>query len=135
MKTYFCKNCGTEHNVKGIQFANKYCNNKCQVEYQRKVRINQWINEGINPTGLQIPNWVKHYLSEKHGYKCSVCSLTDWHGEEIILECDHIDGNPHNNVPDNLRLICPNCHSQTHSFKGRNAGNGRTTRYKKADIA
>jgi 5-methylcytosine-specific restriction endonuclease McrA len=38
----------------------------------------------------------------------------------LVLECDHIDGVPTNHNPSNLRLICPNCHSQTNTFKGRN---------------
>ena len=54
-----------------------------------------------------------------------MCGIDSWMGQPINLEVDHIDGDPYNNTPDNLRLICPNCHSQTHSFKGRNKGKGR----------
>ena len=48
--------------------------------------------------------------------------------KEINLEIDHTDGNAYNNVPSNLRLICPNCHSQTSTYKNRNKGNGRKLR-------
>lgn len=39
-----------------------------------------------------------------------------------MLQLDHIDGNPFNSVLENLRILCPNCHTQTHTFAGRNLG-------------
>lgn len=46
--------------------------------------------------------------------KCSKCGLgNSWQGEPITLQLDHIDGNHHNNSLENLRILCPNCHSQT----------------------
>ncbi len=41
------------------------------------------------------------------------------------LEIDHIDGNSDNNSEENLRLVCPNCHSLTSTYCGTNRGNGR----------
>lgn len=54
-------------------------------------------------------------------YKCMKenCGLTEWLGEKITLELDHIDGNRKNNNLTNLRLLCPNCHSQTKTWRGR----------------
>ena len=127
MKTYTCLECGTE-NVYGHSKINKYCNNQCQQSYQYNSRIKQWLEEG-HDWKLQAPSWVKRYLSEQRGYHCEVCGITEHNSKPIGLECDHIDGNPSNNKPDNLRLICPNCHSQTESFKGANRGNGRQNRY------
>ena len=62
--------------------------------------------------------------------KCSCCDLETWQEKEIVLEIDHIDGNSDNNLLDNLRLLCPNCHSQTKTYKNRNKGNGREKRRK-----
>ena len=47
-------------------------------------------------------------------------------GRLAPLELDHTDGNPLNNQLDNLRLICPNCHAQTETYKGKNMGSGVT---------
>jgi len=46
-------------------------------------------------------------------FVCEGCSLGgEWNGASITLEVDHIDNNFLNNVPENLRFLCPNCHSQ-----------------------
>ncbi len=52
--------------------------------------------------------------------KCEVCGLTDWNGKSLNMQLDHIDGNTYNHRIDNLRMICPNCHSQTETFCGKN---------------
>ena len=52
--------------------------------------------------------------------KCEVCGISDWNGKEISTQLDHIDGNSHNHLLDNLRMICPNCHSQTETYCGKN---------------
>lgn len=53
-------------------------------------------------------------------HKCSSCDLNTWKDRPIPLELDHIDGNHSNNNLDNLRLLCPNCHSLTDTFRGKN---------------
>jgi hypothetical protein len=50
---------------------------------------------------------------------CSVCKLSTWNGIPISLELDHIDGIHYNNKLNNLRLLCPNCHSQTPTFRSK----------------
>lgn len=52
--------------------------------------------------------------------KCSVCSIVEWNGKPTPLELDHIDGDNRNNELQNLRIICPNCHAQTDTYKGKN---------------
>lgn len=64
----------------------------------------------------------KSLLIKLRGKKCEVCFHTQWCGKEIPIELDHIDGNPENGTSENLRLICPNCHAQTSTYKGKNAG-------------
>lgn len=55
--------------------------------------------------------------NKKIEYKCSICGVADfWRNKPIALELDHIDGDRYNNQLDNLRFLCPNCHSQTDTF-------------------
>ena len=58
-------------------------------------------------------------------YCCSKCGINEWQGETIVLDLDHINGNNRDNRLVNLRYLCPNCHSQTDTFKGRNKNNGK----------
>lgn len=45
-----------------------------------------------------------------------------WHGQRLVLQLDHINGDRTDNRLENLRILCPNCHSQTLTFTGRNHG-------------
>lgn len=53
-------------------------------------------------------------------YECAICNLSEWRGQKLSLQLDHINGinNDHRIV--NLRFLCPNCHSQTPTFSGKN---------------
>ncbi len=62
----------------------------------------------------------EHYLENK----CTECFLTEtWNGKPIVLQIDHINGDHFDHRIENLRLLCPNCHSQTETFCSRNKGN------------
>lgn len=60
--------------------------------------------------------------------ECKTILSSEWRGHRLPLDLDHIDGNPENDFPQNLRLLCGNCHSITPTWKGRNKGNGRKSR-------
>ena len=51
--------------------------------------------------------------------RCNKCKIADWNGEPLTFELEHIDGNPENNVRENLEMLCPNCHAQTDTWRGR----------------
>ena len=58
----------------------------------------------------------------KEGYKvyeCEHCKISVWNGKPISLELNHIDGNSGNHALENLELICPNCHSQTDTYRSK----------------
>ena len=90
----------------------------------KKTLYNSLIDAKESIAYLEENKFVKNLSA----YKCSECGITDWANKPITLQVHHIDGNCTNNMPDNLKLICPNCHSQTPTFGSRNTGNGRGAR-------
>jgi hypothetical protein len=52
--------------------------------------------------------------------KCSKCNITEWDNMPINCELDHINGIRHDHRLSNLRMLCPNCHSQTSTYRGKN---------------
>ena len=59
---------------------------------------------------------MRHYLVENTVYECSECGVNELNGKHITLQVDHIDGDKENNTFENLRFLCPNCHSQTETW-------------------
>lgn len=55
-------------------------------------------------------------------HKCSSCNLSEWLGQPISLELEHINGRHTDNRIENLTLLCPNCHAFTPTYRGRNIG-------------
>ena len=98
------------------------CSKKCRsVMMWEKKKIE--IEKGL----ISHRRTLRRYLIEKHGCLCDTCKIDKWMNKQIILEVDHIDGNINNNLPINLRLTCPNCHSQTPTWKARNKGKYKNT--------
>jgi hypothetical protein len=129
MKLYHCLNCGTG-TIWSYQKTNKYCDNKCQQNFQYKQYITEWkhgLQDG-HKGKLQTSRYIHRYILEKQANKCAECSITDYNGFPITLELDHINGNAADNTEENLRCICPNCHSQTSTYRAKNKGNGRKAR-------
>lgn len=117
-----CINCNsTLSSETSIRNGRKYCSIKCQQDFYtiRAIKTNNY--------SLRT---VKRYLVSVDR-SCSVCHLVKWNDIDITLELDHIDGNHINNDLSNLRLICPNCHSQTPTYKNKNKGRGRASRMKR----
>lgn len=64
-------------------------------------------------------------LTSGKKYECDMCGISEWQGNKLSLDLDHIDGNTFNNDLSNLRFLCPNCHSTTHTYRGRNINTGK----------
>lgn len=69
--------------------------------------------------GYQRPNSIKKHLISIRGHQCQSCDNVEWLGKPITLELEHVDGDSTNNLYDNLKLFCPNCHSQTPTWRRR----------------
>ena len=54
--------------------------------------------------------------------RCEECGLTEWRGKRLSIQIDHVNGVRDDNRLENLRMLCPNCHSQTETFASRNRG-------------
>ena len=115
-----------------------------KINGKNNAKIIRSIRNKENPKGIKLEDILNgqypHYKSSvlkkrliKEEYLkeiCSSCGLGNkWNNIPIILQLDHKDGNSKNNKLDNLRILCPNCHSLTDSYKGKNKGKGRKSRY------
>ena len=116
-----CKNCHKLFIPKKNSFG-VFCCLPCQAKWRRKdtherFKIGKLIDRGT----------IRKVLYEINP-KCFECDIQTWRNKKISLEVDHKDGNASNNSPDNLRLLCPNCHAITPTWKARNKGKGRAAR-------
>lgn len=73
-------------------------------------------NSSISSNQLKLKLLREGYFE----HKCSKCELTEWMGKRIPIELEHIDGDNTNNELSNLCMLCPNCHAQTDTYKGKN---------------
>ena len=125
MKHSTCLYCQTDFSYSPHQRRGFYCSNDCSGKHKSELHKQNWLEGKL----LRVERaTLRKYLTEERGYKCEVCEISEWQGKPLTLQVDHIDGNPADDSPNNLRLICPNCHSQTPSFGGANKGSGRAAR-------
>ena len=85
------------------------------VQYELKDILN-----GLHPqfsTNCLRQRLIKEHVFE---YKCAECGITNWQDRPISLALDHIDGDNSNHKLENLRLLCPNCHALTKTYRIKN---------------
>jgi hypothetical protein len=125
MKQFNCLNCGKLKNISRNSY-NKYCSVKCHQDLVFKKKFKLFLKNKLNV--FIHHSATRRALIYRDGNKCSVCNIKKWKNKPIVFEIEHKDGNSSNHRASNLCLICPNCHSQTSTYKGRNKGYGREAR-------
>ncbi|WKW85826.1 HNH endonuclease [Gordonia Phage PhinkBoden] len=69
--------------------------------------------EDMFRSGVRYHTGMRDRYLQLMPYECQICGVSKWCGQPLTLQLDHIDGDRMNNTLQNLRLLCPNCHSQT----------------------
>ena len=91
-----------------------------------------WNKENFDYSRFRYGNNIRtanalNALIALRGHRCECCGLTEWLDNPISLEVHHEDGDSLNNTLENLKLLCPNCHSLTNNYKGKNINKGIMT--------
>lgn len=123
-----CKYCGKP--IQNIFKELDFCCNECRTRYFYELKVNDWLENPSNVKTTFIPRYIKQWLKETRGEKCEICG---WHETNeftntIPLQIHHIDGDCTNNSPENLQILCPNCHSLTNNYCSRNMGKSKRNR-------
>ena len=83
-----------------------------------KRPIEEYLKENSVVQSFRLKNRLLLEGIKQH--KCECCGITEWNKKPAPLELDHINGNHHDNRLENLRILCPNCHAQTDTYRGKN---------------
>ena len=118
-----CQQCGVLFSYSPYHKTGTYCSNRCSGDAKRERSRAKFEAGELLDRPIQ-----KRFVLERDGHQCRNCKETMWLGEPIPIQLDHIDGNPGNHDPLNLRLLCPNCHAMTPTWGGKNKGSGRKAR-------
>ena len=110
MPKVICENCNKEFSSyphRPQQFCSHQCHWDCKIRKQIE-------------SGSYSKATARTFFKKTTEYKCSSCGINEWNNKPITLQIDHIDGNTSNNLIENFRYLCPNCHSQTDTWSVRN---------------
>lgn len=124
---------GRASGQKGKKMSEDYClKHKWTAEVRTRMLLklrNIFESKTFDELGFKSK---RERILEEQGGKCLCGQSQSWNGKRLVLQLDHINGLKTNNTRENLRLLCPNCHSQTETFTSKNS---KRFREKRAIIA
>jgi 5-methylcytosine-specific restriction endonuclease McrA len=123
-----CQYCDKEFKTKMARVGHLARCLKSPKKTIRDLRRNEKVSLEYTPESWlrYTHGCMREALFLEQGESCFKCKLKTWLGQQITLEIEHIDGNNSNNNRENLQLLCPNCHSQTSTWRGRNKNKGKS---------
>ena len=104
------------------------CPNSAETAVKRTISLNKTLRVKMLNTDYELlgPILGKRKIMEEQNFRCPLCGISEeWNGKPLVFEIDHVDGHSSNESRENIRFICPNCHSLTQFYGGANRGNGR----------
>lgn len=107
-----------------------YKNGRSKANFSKEAQRNSIISRINNLKEKPFETWgyklTRETVLEEQNHKCAECPQSLQHnGKPLCFELDHIDGDNGNNKRENVRMLCPNCHSQTITFRGKNINSGK----------
>lgn len=125
-----CQHCSGKLNSPG--HAHNFCSLTCCALFKRGKKIQLWLNGEISGGCINgdLSVYVREYILKQAGHKCSECGWSKVNPTtgKIPLTVDHVDGDSTNHRPENLKVLCPSCHSLTPTYGSLNNGKGREQR-------
>lgn len=105
-----------------------FCDNKCKNNFTYQQSVERWLAGDLTGTkgkNRDLTQFVRRYITERD-IVCVLCGQSDiWNGKKLKLQVDHINGRCAESHPENLRLLCPNCHTQTETYGSKNKNSDR----------
>jgi hypothetical protein len=94
--------------------------------------MQRFLDGTLSDEAVRASGDIRRLILDQQGGCCGICGIPpQWNNKDLVFILDHLDGDSTHNHPSNVRLICPNCNSQTPTFAGRNKGKGRASRREK----
>jgi hypothetical protein len=124
-----CLQCNSTFSYRLTNSTGQYCSVQCQRDRNYATYIEKWLLGEIDGARgkMQVSNYIRRWLFEKHNNSCEICGwskINEW-TNRVPLQVSHKNGDWSDHRPENLELVCPNCHSLTEFHGSRNKGRGR----------